>query len=312
MKIVVVGAGAIGGLFGSILTKNGLDVTLVDIWTEHVKNLQVSGLIVVGRNGENKVKVKATNRIEDAGTPDLIVIAVKSYDTEQAAQDCLRIIGPNTIVLTVQNGVGHIEKIGKILGYDRIIAGTTSFGSTLLGAGTIKPSNIDEITIGELDGASTSRIRNLADTLIKAGIETHVSDSIDSQIWTKLVVNVGINALTAITHLKNGELFDYPDAMRLQALAVYEAIAVARAKGISLLVNDPLKWVIDVTRRTCDNKSSMLQDIERGTRTEIDFINGAIVTEGKKVGVPTPVNEVLTLLIKTIEKRGDKSRLTKH
>jgi len=302
MNIAVVGSGAIGGLFGSILGMNGQDVTLVDVWSDHVRQMQESGLIVVGPNGERKVKVRATRRIEDAGTPDLIIIAVKAYDTEQAARDCMRIISHDTMVLTLQNGIGHIEKIGAILGYGRIIAGTTSFGSTVLGPGKIKPSNIGEITIGELNGAATSRLADLADTLTKAGIETHVSDRIDSLLWTKLIVNVGINALTAITRLKNGELLDYPETVRLQALAVAEATAVARARGIGFLVDDPLKRVMDVARSTRDNKSSMLQDIERGTRTEIDFINGAIVAEGLKAGVPTPVNEVLTLLIKAAEK----------
>ena len=305
MKIAVVGAGAIGGLFGSILTKGGLDVTLVDIWEESVKVMQTTGLTVVGQAGkEEVVKVKATTKIDEVGTPDLIMIAVKSYDTAQAARDCLKIVGADTMVFTVQNGVGNVDTIGDILGRNRIVAGTTSFGCTRLGPGKIKPSGIGEITIGELDGKITPRLQNLVDTFIKAGIEMHTSQNVDSLIWSKLVVNVGINALTAITMLKNGELLDYAETRSLQEAVVKEATAVAAAKNIKFLVDDPLAWVQEVARNTRDNKSSMRQDVERGSKTEVDFINGTIVREGLKLGIPTPVNDTLTKLIKTIEHRG--------
>lgn len=308
MKIVVVGSGAIGGLFGSIMTKNGQDPLLVDIWAEHVEVMQKSGLTVVGLDGkEEVVKVRATVNIEDADTPDLILMSVKSYDTEQAARDCLKIVGPKTIVMTVQNGVGNVDKIGEVLGYDRVIAGTTTFGSTILGPGKIKPSGIGEITLGEQDGKITPRLQGLVDTLTKSGFVMHTSDGVDSLIWSKLVVNVGINAITAITMVLNGELLDYEETKHLQALAVAESEAVAKAKGIKFLFDDMIKHVMDVSRSTGTNKSSMRQDIERGKKTEIDFINGAIVTEGSKLGIPTPVNEVLTLLVRTIEKRGNVS-----
>lgn len=305
MKIAIVGSGAIGSLFGSILTRNGMDVILVDIWAEHVKSMMASGLIVVDEVGEETVKVQATVNIKDAGTPDLIIMSVKAYDTEQAARDCLKIIGPNTIVMTVQNGIGNADKIGSNLGRERVVAGTTSFGSTVLGPGKIQINGKGEISIGELDGKETPRLHNLVDTLIAGGIVTHiVLGGVNSLIWTKLVVNVGINALTAITMLRNGELLEYPETSRLLALAVEETQAVAQAQGIKFNVEDPLKHVIEIARATYNNKSSMRQDIERGAKTEIDFINGAIVDEGKRLGIPTPINEVLTLLIKTIEKRG--------
>ena len=304
MKIAIVGSGAVGSLFGSILHKNGQDVTLVDIWEEHVRAIQSSGLSVVRQNEEEVVKVKAARKIEEAGRPDLIIMAVKSYDTEQASRDCQRIVGPDTMVLTVQNGVGNVDMIGDILGRKRILAGTTAFGSTVIGPGKIRATETGSITIGELDGSLTPRLQNVIDTFTKAGITMQISQEVDSLIWTKLMVNVGINALTAITKMTNGQLLDYEETKSLQAMAVNEGIAVAEAKGIGFLVEDPLKHVIDIALSTRDNKSSMRQDIERGAKTEIDFINGAIVTEGQKAGVSTPVNETLTKLIKVIEKRG--------
>ncbi|HWR06143.1 2-dehydropantoate 2-reductase [Sporomusa sp.] len=304
MQIAVVGSGAIGGLFGSFLHKSGEDVTFVDINAEHVVEMQSSGLTVTRQSGDEVLKVKAVTNIEEAGTPDLILFAVKSYDNEQAARDCLKIVGQDTIVLTVQNGVGNIEAIETVLGRNRILAGTTAFGCTVLGPGRIKPSETGSISIGELDGTTTPRLQKVVDTFIKAGVEMHVSQGVDSLIWTKLLVNVGINALAAITMLTNGQLLEYEETESLQAAVVEEGAAVAKAKGITFMVDDILEHVRGVSRSTYDNKASMRQDIERGAKTEVLAINGAIVAEGKRLGIPTPVNETLTKLVKTIEKRG--------
>ncbi len=304
MKIVVVGAGAIGGLFGSFLHKSGEVVTFVDVNAEHVSAMLSTGLTVVRPSGEEKIKVKATTAIETAGTPDLIIFAVKSYDNQQAAQDCLKIVGPDTIVLTVQNGVGNVETLATILGRKRILAGTTAFGCTVLGPGKIQPSEKGSISIGELDGSITPRLQNVIDTFAKAGAEMHISQNVDSLIWTKLLVNVGINALGAITLLTNGQLLEYEETESLQAAVVQEGAAVAKAKGIEFMVDDILEHVRGVALGTYSNKASMRQDIERGARTEVLAINGAIVAAGKELGIPTPVNETLTKLVKTIEKRG--------
>ncbi|MHC1761516.1 MAG: ketopantoate reductase family protein [Negativicutes bacterium] len=305
MKIAVVGSGAIGGLLGSFLMQNCETVTFVDTWEEHVRALQTAGLIVAGPNGDKVLNVKATTSVIDAGTPDLIVFAVKAYNNEVAARDCLKIVGPDTIILTVQNGVGNIETIGGILGYHRIIAGTCAFGSTLVEPGRIKPTPAGSLSIGELDGRITPRLTKIAELFAKAGVEMHVCSNVDSLIWTKLMANVGINALATITKLTNGELLEYPETLSLQAAVVAEGAAVAKAKGISFLSEDILEYVRDVARSTYANKASMLQDVERGARTEVLAINGAIVAEGRKMGIPTPVNEALTYLVLTLEKKGN-------
>lgn len=305
MKIAVVGSGAIGGLLGSLLMQSGEEVTFVDVWEEHVRTMQTSGLTVVGPNGDQVHSVRATTAVTDAGTPDLIVFAVKTYDNEVAARDCLKIVGPDTVVLTVQNGVGNIETIGDILGFHRMIAGTCAFGSTLVEPGRIKPTPTGSLSFGELDGRTTPRLTKIADVFVRAGVETHVCSNVDSLIWTKLMANVGINALAAITKLTNGELLEYPETLSLQAAAVAEGAAVAKAKGISFLAEDILEYVRGVARATHGNKASMLQDVERGVRTEVLAINGAIVAEGRKLGVPTPVNETLTGLVLTLEKKGN-------
>jgi 2-dehydropantoate 2-reductase len=304
MKIVVVGTGAIGGLFGSFLHRSGETVTFVDINKEHVSVMQSVGLTVVRQSGNEVFKVQATTNIEEAGTPDLIIFAVKAYDNQQAAEDCLKIAGPATTVLTVQNGVGNVDTLAAVLGRERIVAGTTAFGCTVLGPGKIQPSEKGSISIGELDGRITPRLQNIVETFAKAGIEMHMSQNVDSLIWTKLLVNVGINALGAITLLTNGQLLEYEETAALQAAVVQEGAAVAKAKGIEFMVDDILEHVRGVAAGTYNNKASMRQDIERGSRTEVLAINGAIVVAGKELGVPTPVNEALTKLVKTIEKRG--------
>lgn len=304
MKIAVVGAGAIGGLFGSFLHKSGEDVVFVDTNNEYVAVMQSIGLTVVRPDGDEVLKVKAAGSIEAAGKPDLVLFAVKSYATEQAARDCLKIIGPDTVILTVQNGLGNVETIGRILGRQRILAGTTAFGCAVLGPGRIKPTATGSVSIGELDGSLTARLQNVVSVFAKAGVEVHVSRNVDSLIWTKLLVNAGINALAAITRLTNGQLLEYEETESLQAAAVQEGVAVARAKGIQFMVDDILEHVRAIARSTYGNISSMRQDLERGAKTEVLAINGAIVEEGKKLGIPAPVNDTLTKLVKAIEKRG--------
>ncbi len=305
MKIAIVGAGAIGGLFGAILAQNGQDVTLVDIWEEHVKAIKEAGLILAEKDQDVIVNIKATTKITEVENPDLIIISVKAYDTEQAARDCLKILGSDTVVMTVQNGVGNVKIIGEIVGVERVIAGTTSFGSTVLGPGRIQPNGIGAISIGELDGAGTERLRRIVNGLSLGGIETHAAmEGVDSIIWTKLLANVGINGLTAITQLRNGELLEFAGTKTLQEKVVNEALAVAEALGIRFGSDDPFGHVLDITRGTYTNKSSMRQDIERGSKTEVDYINGAIVKEGARLGIATPVNEIVTMLIKTLEERG--------
>ncbi|CVK19112.1 MULTISPECIES: ketopantoate reductase family protein [Sporomusa] len=304
MKITVVGAGAIGGLFGSFLCKSGEEVTFVDINREHVAAIQAAGLIIERQSGTEVLTVKATTNIEEAGTPDLIIFSVKAYDNQQAAEDCLKIVGPDTIVLTVQNGVGNVETLSAVLGAGRIIAGTTAFGCTVLGPGRIKPSETGSISIGELDGRITPRLERVVAAFTKAGVEMHTSQNVDSLIWTKLLVNVGINPLGAITLLTNGQLLEHEETKSLQAAAVAEGAAVAKAKGIEFMTENILEHVRGVARGTYNNKASMRQDVERGSRTEVLAINGAIVAEGQKLGIPTPVNETLTKLVKAIEKRG--------
>ena len=298
MKVAVLGSGAMGCLYGGALAEAGCDVVLIDVWKDHIDAIIASGLKIDESGGERTVKnIRGVTRPADAGTADLVVVFVKATMTEQAMRDALALVGDKTTVLTLQNGLGNVEKLCNVLPASRVIAGTTGHGSTLVGPGHVRHAGIGDTIIGELDGSRSARIEELAALLEKAKMTAKVSTNVMGLIWTKLIVNIGINALTAVTGLKNGRLVDFPETEELMECAIKEACAVAKAKGIRFEVDDPLEHTKAVAKKTAANRSSMLQDVTAKRATEVSVINGAVVDEGRKLGVPTPVNTVLTNLI---------------
>lgn len=301
MKIAVVGAGAMGCLFGGKLSLVA-DVWLVDPWKEHVAALQKDGLEIVGRDGTvERLQVRAVQDPLQVPDPvDLALIFVKSQQTEWAAKQAALILAGRGLVLTLQNGLGNFETIAHIVGPARTLQGVTAHGATMLGPGRIRHAGSGVTHLATRDEIS-DRVGEITGTLVAAGFDTHVSDNLDTLLWGKLVINVGINALTAILRVPNGFLADNPAASNLVASAVGEAVAVARAKNITLPYPDPLAQVLNVAKATRSNRSSMLQDVLRGAPTEISVINGAIVREGAKLGVPTAVNQALVDLVMATE-----------
>ncbi|OFV67219.1 MAG: 2-dehydropantoate 2-reductase [Candidatus Syntrophoarchaeum caldarius] len=296
MKIVVIGAGALGSLFGGLLASSGEEVVLVGR-KKHVDAINARGLRISGLT-DAIINIKASTQPEEA---DLILFTVKSYDTETTASKL--IIKEDTTILSLQNGLGNEEKIAEVVGSEHVIGGITSHGALFIEPGHVKHTGIGDTVIGELDGSITQRVKDISRILNNAGIKTEVTDSIKHKIWEKLVVNVGINALTAIVGVNNGKLLEIPELNLLMQDAGLEAIRVARGAKIEL-EDDLIGYIEDVARKTAANRSSMLQDVSKGKRTEIDAINGMIVEMGTKLGIDTPVNRIFTLLIKSIEKRG--------
>jgi 2-dehydropantoate 2-reductase len=306
MKIVIIGAGAMGSLYGaklSAVTDN--PVYLLDVWQDQVKEINAQGITVEEtRSPELGVyrNLRASSDPNELGQADLALIFVKSTLTGRAVRDNRGIFGEKTMALTLQNGLGNIEAIAEILPRENIIAGTTAQGATLLGPGRIRHGGKGKTVIGELDGVSTPRLEAVAELFNRAGLETEISANVEGLIWDKLLVNVGINALTAITGLRNGELPAHGELAELLAAAVAEGARVAHAKGIKLNYPDPAAHTLEVCAATGENQSSMLQDILHGRPTEIETINGAILREGTALGIETPVNGVLTRLVKFFEK----------
>ncbi|MEW6274616.1 MAG: 2-dehydropantoate 2-reductase [Bacillota bacterium] len=302
MKIAVLGAGAMGSLYGALLTGAGEEVWLVDVWAEHVAVINREGLSLLFGEEERVFGVPATTDPAAAGPADLVLVFVKAYATEEAMRGALPLIGEKTAVITLQNGVGNVEQLRAVVGGERVLAGSSTFGANVLGPGRVRVAGLGETALGELNGERTPRLERIAAVFSRAGLRPVLTDNIQGVLWTKLLVNVGINPLTALCRVNNGRLLEVPELTLLLERAVEEALAVARKKGIRPVVDDPLAYVKEVARATGANISSMRQDVERGRRTEIDVISGAVVREGAALGVPTPVNEVLTFLVKALEK----------
>lgn len=303
MKITIVGAGAMGCLYGAKLSNvPNHDVFLIDVWKEHIDAIRKHGL-QLEENGETLVfdRLHAEYDAKRVGPSDLVIVFVKSPLTEQAVKSNRAVFGPETVALTLQNGLGNIDVICEEIGASNVIAGTTAHGATMLGPGKMRHAGNGKTIIGELNGFHTQRIERIAKLLIQAGIETEFSENVLGLVWDKLLVNVGINALTGITKLQNGDLLQYPEIQMLLEKAVKEGEMVAKAKGILLNYPDPVQHTKDVCAATAQNKSSMLQDVLNHKQTEIDRMNGAIVREGAALGIATPVNMVLTKLIQFIQ-----------
>ncbi|MCJ7746945.1 MAG: 2-dehydropantoate 2-reductase [Desulfobacterales bacterium] len=302
MKTVIMGAGAMGSLFGGLLTLSGEDVWLVDIWKENIDAMRSKGLKVEDRGKIEIIPVKATTEVSSAGTADVVLFFVKTYHTEKAVSDVLVLQKENTVFLTLQNGLGNEEAICKQVDRRKVVLGVTGQGATLLGPGHIRHAGWGKTYVGELDEKITDRVTQIAQVFRKAGIETEVSSHVHDLVWEKLLVNVGINALAALTGLKNGQLLDYPETVRLMEALVSEAVEVARRKEIQIDEN-PMNRVKAVIEATRENRCSMGQDLDYKRRTEINAINGAVVKEAERFGILVPYNQMITDLIKVIEKR---------
>ena len=304
MKMAVIGAGAMGSLFGAYLAKAGEAVTVVDIWPDHVAAIRSQGLVLGEETGDEVVRLDAVLGTDGLAPVDLVILFVKATATRQAAIAAAALLGPGGRVLTLQNGLGNAEVIAETVGGENVLVGTTAQGATLLGPGRIRHGGRGETHIGRLSGDNDSFCAQVAAMLSKAGLPTVVEPDVRSLVWGKLVINTGINALTALLRLRNGQLAEQAETRRLLALAVEEAVLVARAAGVQLPYEDPVEKVLAVAVATGQNQSSMLQDVLRGSPTEIAVINGAIVREGERLGVATPVNRTLTLLVQALENQS--------
>ncbi|MFA5411565.1 MAG: 2-dehydropantoate 2-reductase [Candidatus Omnitrophota bacterium] len=301
MKVVIVGPGAMGCLFAAFLSKSKEEVWLLDKDRERAARINQQGIILEGVSGNWQAGIKATAEVKEIGEADLLIIAAKSYDTKAALTQARPLIGEGSGVLTLQNGIGNIEIISEIAGPEKVIGGVTNLGATLLDTGKVRHAGKGETIIGRIDGRITPQMRFVREIFNRAGLETRISRDIKGLLWSKLIINAGINALTAITRLNNGKLVEFEGTRRVLRGAVTEAVRIAKRKRIKLIYDDPLAKVEAVCEATATNVSSMLQDVLKNKRTEIDFINGVIVRQGQELGIPVPVNTILVDLVKTIE-----------
>lgn len=302
MQILVLGAGAMGSLLGARLARTDASVTLFSIDKEHIGAIQQHGLVIEELDETvSHHRLPAIDSPEAiVAKPDLVLVTVKSYATEIAVQSVMPFCDASTLFLTLQNGTGNWQQIARIANREAVVAGTTAQGATLVGPGRVRHGGNGATFLGEPEGQPTGRVTALVNRFRQAGLHTESSDNMERLIWEKLMVNVGINAITALTGIRNGFVADLQPARRLSRAAVREAMEVAKAAGFPMPAGMEEK-VLSIARATARNRSSMGQDVDARKRTEIDSINGAIVQLGRELQVQTPINLTLTNLVRIVE-----------
>lgn len=303
-RIAVVGPGAMGCLFAALLTEAGHEVWLLDRSSQRAREIARTGVCLEGLGGDRTVHPNVSTRATDIGGVNLIFMWVKAYDTASAVKSTSPLLAEHTQIITLQNGCGNAETIQRAVPGVGVIAGATSHGATHLGVGRVRHVGAGDTTIGRLGGEAGDCVRRVAALLTTAGIETRVSAPIEAALWRKLVINAAINPLTAITRLRNGQLLESPQARKLLYAVVEEATRILSLTDVDLAGPDMGEQVREVCRATAGNRSSMLQDVEHGRRTEIDAINGALVALAASLGTEAPINELLTNLVTALSEPG--------
>ncbi len=297
MQIAVIGAGNMGCVYGGNLARIGEQVTLIDVWQEHIDQIRTRGLRMEGLSGDFTVRVDATAVPAEAPKADAALICANAYNTPEAAQSAKTILKDDGYAMTLQNGVGNVEVLTDILGASRVLAGLSFHSGDLRGPGHVTHTNNGPTYIGELDRSRSPRLLILAALLERASLNPVLEDDIVVTIWSKFVHNCGINAICAITDLRPGHIHEIPALDELQSHIINETVALIRAKGISLPDPDPLSTI----KAYCAKKFhrvSMLQHLDRRRRTEIDALNGYVARESRKLGLAAPYSEALTMLMK--------------
>lgn len=302
MKIAIIGVGALGSVYAALLASGGHDVSVVDVWTEHIEAIRKNGLRLEGASGDRTVRIHATTDPADVRDADLVIIATKNDGVARAAQAALSVARPEAPILTIQNGLGSAEKVAAIAGSQRTMVGVVGgFGASMKGPGHAHHNGMEFLHIGEMDGGITERLETVADAWRAGGFEVSTFDDIDQMVWEKLICNCAYSGPCALTGLSIGELQAHPSAWSVATACAIEAYQVAQAKGITLDFNDPVAYVKAFGETIPNARPSMLLDHLAGRRSEVDNINGAIPREGAVLGIATPVNSVVVALLEAKE-----------
>lgn len=307
MRIAIIGSGAMGSSFGGLLSESGHEVVLVDAWRQHVDAIARDGLRLAGVKGEKLIRIDARTEVPADFGADLAMIWTDSNSTRVAAEAAARALSPTGFAITLQNGIGNVETLVEFLGAPRVAAGSSMCSAAILGPGHASLTHMGKTSVGEVAGGSSPRIEALAKALAGAGFDVQVPADIMSLVWTKFTLNCAINAICATTGLRLGELARLDATDRFQDRVLDEILAVTKAKGITLTDPDLRSTV----KKHCWSKysrPSMLQHIDAGKRTEIDNLNAKLVEEGRRLGIPTPYNDALVMLLKGVEHKATVAR----
>ena len=300
-KVAVLGAGAMGCLFGGLMAEKGLDVTLIDVWKEHVDAINSKGLKMDGHGGDRYIKIKATTDSSTLKPVDAIIIMCKATALEKALTNAKNIIGDKTMLMSFQNGIGHEAIMQKIAGKEKVLGGTTTQASNVLGPGHIKNHAALPSWIGEYEGGMSDRVKDLAETFTAHNLETIAVPDIKKRKWMKLFALTAIGPLSSIFDLHHTDLYisnkNQEVSRELGKKIILETREVAKADGVDVTEDECLEMFNKIVDSKQTNKSSMCFDILNKRKTEIDFINGAVSKIGKGHGVKTPMNDLMYKMI---------------
>lgn len=299
--VLIVGTGALGCLFAARLAASGRAVTMLGTWKEGLAALRQHGVTLVQPDGKQTAyPVKASDDPNECKGAKYALVLVKAWQTERAAGQLARCLAEDGVALTLQNGLGNREKLAAALGEERVALGVTTTGATLLSSGRVRPGGEGMVSIGR-----QARVEALCELLQKAGFNLEMLDDVDSLLWSKLAVNAAINPVTAVLQVRNGELLTRAPARALSGELAQEVAAVAAAQDIRLTFEDAAAAAEGVAERTAENRSSMLQDVQRGAPTEIEAICGEVVRYGELHKVDTPTNRTMWRLVAALRKNHD-------
>jgi len=296
-SILIVGTGALATLFATRLASVGVNVTMLGSWLEGLAALNHTGIKVEGE--DRLVHIHATDNPADCQGMRLALVLVKSWQTERAAHQLSTCLTKDGVALTLQNGLGNDTILARMLGLRRVARGVTTLGATLIAPALIRMGGDGPVSL-----EVHPRLGPLEKMIRLAGFDLHLVDNVQSLVWGKMVVSSAINPLTALLRVENGELLNHPTTRTLMGELACETALVANKLGVGLPFRRPEREVNDVARRTAGNYSSMLQDVLRGSPTEIDAINGSIIHLAEDNGIEVPVNQTVWSLVKAIPLRG--------
>jgi len=299
MQVAVVGAGAVGCYYGGLLLRAGHDVTFIGR-QPHVDAINAHGLLLDTKTFKGHLPAKAATDATALASPDLVLVCVKSADTEQAGQSLAGHLRPETSVLSLQNGVDNAQRLRAVTAH-AVIPVVVYVGSEMAGPGHVRHHGGGDLAIG-----ASAASEALAQTLEAAGVHTTIADDIEVTLWSKLVINCAFNALSAVADISYGPMLEVEGTKDVVTRAVQEAITVARACGVGM-PEDLLAQILTIPDKMPNQKSSTAQDLARGKRSEIDFLNGYVVRKGAELGIPTPTNHALQVMVKLAQRSKELS-----
>jgi 2-dehydropantoate 2-reductase len=297
MKIAIFGSGGVGGYFGGRLAAAGEDVTFI-ARGEHLAALRRDGLSIESPRGDVKLtSIAATDRPDAVGAVDVVLFTVKLYDVEGAAAALAPLVGPGTVVVTLQNGVDAVNMVSRHVARERLVAGAAYVMAVIAAPGRIRHTSAESLVFGEADGSRSERLTALEAAGVRAGLRASISPSIELALWTKFVRLATWSGMTAVTRSPVGVIRDDPALSAMMAAAFDEAIAVGRARGIAFPETIEEETMEMVRGFPFGSRSSMLEDLERGRPLELAWLSGAVVRFGEETGIPTPTHRFITSVL---------------